>query len=255
MLNSEKYRLVNNDKCCECFKSLVKGVPVFLMALVLTLCLPQTVHAQISSTNPGEYAAVIAGNETINEVVKNQTKDMSKTAACQTAMSAEFTLMNSWEKKYNSYLKTAEGYASSLKAATQIYSEGVRIFMALDGIRKAVNNNPEGLAATVAMNNLYMETLTEMVSCYGTLKNAVAKGGSTNMLTGAERSKTLWQLEDNLTAFRKKLNLLYLSLRHYNMVDVWNHYTAGMIERDKGELARQSLDHWKRHVRETMLYR
>ena len=223
--------------------------------LVLALCLPLKSHAQLASSNPGEYAAVIAGNETINDAVKNQTKDMSKTAACQSAMSAEFTMMHSWEKKYNSYLKTASGYASSLKAATQIYSEGVRIFMSLDGIRKSVNNNPQGLAASVAMNNLYMETLTEMVSCYNLLKNAVAKGGETNMLTGAERSKTLWQLEDKLTSFRKKLELLQLSLRHYNMVDVWNHYTAGMIQRDKGTLARQSLDHWKRHANEVFLYR
>lgn len=223
--------------------------------LVLTLFLPVSVKAQLSSTNPGEYAAVTAGNETINDIVKKQTMDMSKTAALQTTISTEFTMMHSWEKKYNEYLKTADGYASSLKAATQAYSEGVRILMTLDGIRKAVHNNPEGLAATVSMNNLYMETLTEMITCYSLLKNAVAKGGSENMLTGAERSKTLWALEDKLTAFRKKLNLLYLSIRHYNMTDVWNHYTAGMIHRDKGTLARQSLDHWKRHANETILYR
>ncbi len=223
--------------------------------LVLTLFLPESVKAQLSSTNPGEYAAVTAGNETINDIVKKQTMDMSKTAALQTTISTEFTMMHSWEKKYNEYLKTADGYASSLKAATQAYSEGVRILMTLDGIRKAVQNNPEGLAATVSMNNLYMETLTEMITCYSLLKNAVAKGGSENMLTGAERSKTLWALEDKLTAFRKKLNLLSLSIRHYNMTDVWNHYTAGMIHRDKGTLARQSLDHWKRHANETILYR
>lgn len=223
--------------------------------LVFALFVPSGSKAQFSSQNPGEYAAVIAGNETINDIVLKQTMNMSKTAALQTAISAEFTMMHSWEKKYNEYLKMADGYASSLKAATQAYSEGVRILMTLDGIRKAVRNNPEGLAASVSMNNLYMETLTEMITCYSLLKNAVAKGGSENMLTGAERSKTLWALEDKLTAFRKKLNLLYLSIRHYNMTDVWNHYTAGMIHRDKGALARQSLDHWKRHAHETILYR
>lgn len=211
--------------------------------------------AQLVSSNPGEYAAVTAGNETLNDIVKKQTEDKTKTAALQTTISAEFTMMHSWEKKYNSYLKTADGYASSLKAATQAYTEGVRILMALDNIRKAIRNNPEGIAATVSMNNLYMETLTEMVSTYNLLKNAVAKGGTENMLTGAERSKTLWKLEDQLTRFRKKLNLLYLSIRHYNMVDVWNHYTAGMIERNKATVAAQSLDHWKRHARETQLYR
>lgn len=211
--------------------------------------------AQFATVNPGEISAVIAGNETINEMVKKQTKDETKTAALQTTISAEFTMMHSWEKKYNSYLKTVDGYASSLKAASQMYSEGVRIFMALDGIRKAVNNNPQGIAATLSMNNLYMETLTEMVSCYNLLKNVVAKGGEQNMLTGAERSKTLWALEDKLTAFRKKLNQLYLSMRHYNMTDVWNHYTAGMIHRDKGTLAQQSLDHWRRHAKEVALYK
>ena len=75
------------------------------------------------------------------------------------------------------------------------------------------------------------------------------------MLTAANRSKTLWASEDKLTSFRKKLNQLYLSMRHYNMVDVWNHYTAGMIPIDKGTLAAQSLDHWKRHAREVQLYR
>lgn len=224
-----------------------------MLMLTLFTCMPA--KAQMSSTNPGEYAAVTSGNETINEIVMKQTQDQSKTASLQSTISAEFTMMHSWEKKYNEYLRNVDGYASSLKAATQAYSEGVRILMTLDGIRKAVANNPQGLAASVSMNNLYMETLTEMVTCYNLLKNAVAKGGKENMLTGADRSKTLWALEDRLTTFRKKLNLLYLSIRHYNMTDVWNHYTAGMIHRNKGVLARQCLDHWKRHANETTLYR
>lgn len=236
---------------CDCF---LKRVVASASVLMLTLLLPVKLHAQVVTTNPGEYAAVIAGNETLNDAVKNQTDDKTKTAALMTTISTEFTMMHSWEKKYNSYLKTAEGYASSLKAATQIYSEGVRIFMTLNSLRKAVSSNPQGIAASVSMNNLYMETLTEMISSYSLLKNAVAKGGEENMLTGAERSKTLWALEDKLTSFRKKLTQLYLSIRHYNMTDIWNHYMAGMIERPKGVLARQSLDHWKRHAREVSMY-
>ena len=37
------------------------------------------------------------------------------------------------------------------------------------------------------------------------------------MLTGAERSKTLWALNDQLAAFSRKLHLLYLSLRYYTL--------------------------------------
>ena len=86
------------------------------------------------------------------------------------------------------------------------------------------------------------------------IKDAIAKGGSTNMLTGAERSKTLWELEDKLSSFSHKLHLLYISIRHYRMSDVWNRATAGMIERDKHEVALQSLSHWKRYAKEVSLY-
>ena len=70
----------------------------------------------------------------------------------------------------------------------------------------------------VRMNNLYIETATELVSVYNLLKDAVAKGGSENMLTGAERSKTLWALNDKLSDFQKRLSKLHLSIRYYTMV-------------------------------------
>jgi hypothetical protein len=99
-----------------------------------------------------------------------------------------------------------------------------------------------------------METVTEMVSVFTLLKNAVAKGGEENMLTGSERSKTLWELEDKLSSFSHKLQLLYLSIRHYRMADVWNRVTAGMIERNKSDIALQSLSHWRRYAREVAQY-
>lgn len=98
----------------------------------------------------------------------------------------------------------------------------------------------------MSMNNLYIETATELISVYTLLKEAVASGGTTNMLTGAERSQTLWALADKLGAFNKKLNRLYLSIKYYTLMDVWNNITAGMIDRDNGELARQALSRWRR---------
>ena len=84
------------------------------------------------------------------------------------------------------------------------------------------------------------------------LKDAIAKGGKENMLTGAERSKTLWELNDRLAAFSKKLNRLYLSIRFYTMTDVWNGVTAGMIDRSNGEIATQALSRWRRAGRMTI---
>lgn len=200
--------------------------------------------------NVSEHVAIKAGNESLNNMVTHQMKSQEKIAFEQNAIGAEFLQMKKWERKYNSYLKDVSGYASALKAATHAYSDGVRIFITLHKIRKVIQDNPQGVVATMSMNNLYMETFTEMVSAYELLKNAIAKGGPENMLTGSERSKTLWALEDKLKEFQKKLNHLYMSLRHYNLVHVWECATAGMIERDVSEIAGQSLRDWKKRAKE-----
>lgn len=203
-------------------------------------------HAQIVSSNPLEYVALAEGNDLINGQIKHQIEDQQKTALLQNTIAAEFTQIHKWEKKYNSYLKTASGYASTLKACTSLYDDGVRLFINLCSLRKAIASNPQGIVATMSMNNLYIETATELVTVYTTLKEAIAKGGNENMLTGAERSKTLWELNDRLAQFNKKLTRLCLSIRYYTMADVWNNVTAGMIDRSNAEIAAQALGRWRR---------
>ncbi len=225
----------------------------WLMAALLAYALLWLGHgranAQISSSNPLEYAALAEGNELINAQIKSQIEDEQKTALLQNTIAAEFTMIHSWEKKYNKYLKTAEGYASTLKACTTLYDDGVRVFINLCNLKKAITGNPQGIVATMSMNNLYIETATELVSVYTTFKNAIAKGGTENMLNGAERSKTLWALNDRLDAFNKKLNQLYLSIRYYTMMDVWENATAGMLDRTNAEIAQAALGRWKRTSR------
>ena len=222
---------------------------VAILASIL-MCLDHNeTYAQIASSNPLEYAALAEGNELINAQIKSQIEDEQKTALLQNTIAAEFTMIHSWEKKYNKYLKTAEGYASTLKACTTLYDDGVRVFINLCNLKKAITGNPQGIVATMSMNNLYIETATELVSVYTTLKDAIAKGGTENMLTGAERSKTLWALNDRLDAFNKKLNQLYLSIRYYTMMDVWENATAGMLDRTNAEIAQAALGRWKRTSR------
>lgn len=153
----------------------------------------------------------------INGQIKHQIEDQQKTALLQNTIAAEFTQIHKWEKKYNNYLKTASGYASTLKACTSLYDDGVRIFINLCHLKKAIANNPQSVVATMNMNNLYIETATELVTVYTTLKEAIAKGGKENMLTGADRSKTLWELNDRMAQFNKKLTRLSLSIRYYTM--------------------------------------
>ncbi len=217
-----------------------------ILAAVLALFLPHIAQAQIVASNPLEWVALAEGNELINGQIDKQIKGQTQTAALQNSIAAEFNRIHQWEKEYNSYLKTASGYASSLKACTHLYNDGVRIFLTLGKLGKAIKNNPQGIIASMSMNNLYIETATELVTVFTLLNDAVAKGGTENMLTGAERSKTLWALNDKLSAFSRKLHLLYLSIRYYTLNDVWNNVTAGMLDRDNGEVARLAMNRWRR---------
>ena len=197
---------------------------IISLSLVVSLIslFPQLAHAQVAASNPLEWVALAEGNEVINGQIEKQIKGQT------------------------SYLKTASGYASSLKACTHLYNDGVRIFLTLGKLGKAIGDNPEGIVASMNMNNLYIETATELVSVFTLLNDAVAKGGTANMLTGAERSKTLWALNDKLSAFSRKLHLLYLSIRYYTLNDVWNNVTAGMLDRSNGEVARMAMSRWRR---------
>ncbi len=225
----------------------MKSRIISLTVLALSVCLlPQAAKAQVAASNPLEWTALAEGNNLINKQVEKQIKGQTQTALLQNTIAAEFNRIHKWEKQYNSYLKTASGYASSLKACTHLYNDGVRIFLTLGKLCKAVRNNPQGIVASIGMNNLYIETATELVSVFTLLNDAVAKGGTENMLTGAERSKTLWALNDQLAAFSRKLHLLYLSIRYYTLNDMWNNVTTGMLDRDNGEVARMALSHWRR---------
>ena len=223
-------------------RSPITKITMLLFCIILSV----TAKAQIVTTNPLEYVALAEGNELILGKVKDQMDGQKKTALLQNTIAAEFEQMRQWEKKYNSYLKTVSGFASSLKACTHLYNDGVRIFLTLGKLGRAIQNNPQGIVASMNMNNLYIETATELVSVFTLLNDAVAKGGKENMLTGAERSQTLWALNDQLSAFQKKLNLLYLSIRTYTMTDVWNNVTAGMLDRNNGEVARMAMNRWRR---------
>ena len=226
-----------------------KWVIVFGLILLASLIASTRVNAQVVSANPLEWAALAEGNELINGQIKDQIEGQKKTALLQNTIAAEFTQIHKWEKKYNSYLKSIDGYASSLKAATHLYDDGVRLFINLCNLKKAIAENPQGIAATLSMNNLYVETATELITVYTTLRDAIAKGGNGNMLTGAERSTTLWAINDRLAAFNHKLSQLTLSLRYYTMLDVWNNATEGLIDRSHGDIADQAHSRWIRAAR------
>lgn len=232
--------IISNGKSIKLLISL--GLSLLLLGVA-------DLRAQIVVANPLEWAVLAEGNELIEGQIKNEIEGQTQTAILQGTISAEFAQIKKWEQKYNAYLKTVDGYASSLKAATHLYNDGVRLFINLCEIRRAIMSNPQGLAATFTMNNLYAEAATELVTVYSVLRDAVANGGEGNMLTGAERSRSLWRIEDSLSALNQKLSRLSLSLRYYTMSDVWHNMTEGIIDRSYGEMAREAQSRWIRASR------
>ena len=212
------------------------------------------IRAEWVVMNPGEWLALAEGNELINKQIQSQTKGQTNTAILQNTMAAEYNKIKEWEGKYSGYLKTVNGYASTLKAGTSLYHDGVHIFITLGQMKKAIENNPQGLVASMSMNNLYIETASELISVFTLLREGISTGGAMNMLTGAERSQMLWALEDRLSSFNKKLRKLYLSVRYYTMTDVWNNATAGMIDRDNSEVAAMAIERWRRSARVVSQY-
>ena len=200
----------------------------------------------LSSSNPAEYAAIIAGETRIDSQVVKQSRGMTAIAAEQMAMVKLNTKMKNWEKKYNEYLKTVSGYASAIKAATTLYSDGMQTLTALWDVHAACRINPQGIAASVSMNNLYMETASEFIRTYKTLKKVVAKGGEGNMLSGAERTELLGNLTDNLARLNRKLRLLAVSITMHSFEDVWNRAINGMIGKSNKMLAVESSKRMRR---------
>lgn len=153
-------------------------LPIISILMALAIIVPQALHAQVAASNPLEWMALAEGNDLINGQIEKQIKGQTQTALLQNTIAAEFNRIHQWEKQYNSYLKTVNGYASSLKACTHLYNDGVRIFLTLGKLGKAVRDNPQGIVAGMSMNNLYIETATELVSVFTLLNDAVAQGGN-----------------------------------------------------------------------------
>ena len=135
--------------------------------------------------------------------------------------------IRNWEQQYNAYLKEASGYAKRTVACCQLYLEGVQTLNALWEVSAAKKINPQGVFATMSMNNLYMETAIQFIKTFRSLKKVCAKGTDKNMLNGAERTQLIWNLERELEQLNSKLRRLAVSISVFSFEDVWNRAIAG----------------------------
>ena len=209
------------------------------------------VSAQATSVDPLWEKAVIDGNIKVNKEVKSQTTKLVEIAALQNTMALHFNAIKDWQRKYNNYLKTAQGYAEALNAGTTLYAEAVKTLRNLMDLKKAMTRNPEGIASTLSMNNLYVETVSEFIKTFRMLKFSISTGGEFNMLTGKERTEMMWALVDRMDELNNKVRMLVLSVAYYRVSDIWAFYTRGIIPRDRSDIADRCLERWNR-VREAI---
>lgn len=212
------------------------------MALSITVCKGQGA----STSNPGEYLAIMEGENLINGNISSQNKSREKEAGIQSDLSYSTTKIRTWEQQYNSYLKTADGYAKRAVACCQLYLEGVQTLTALWEVYAAQKINRQGVFATMSMNNLYMETATQFLKTFRSLKKVCAKGGKENMLNGSERTALIWNLERELEHLNQKLRRLAVSISVFSFEDVWNRAIAGKIDKSNGMLALEARNRMRR---------
>lgn len=225
--------------------------PIADALLVLALSLPccgLSAQEVILLVDPAQDVAVTTGTGAVINAEQKTTETQGKTTATQNLIAGEFGLIKKWEEKYSEYLKETEGFASAIKAGSQVYSESIRIFLSIVDIAKSVDANPSGVFSTASLTDLYSETATELITIYILLSDAIDKGGEKNMLTGEERLRILWDLDDRLHRLGNKLRLLSLSIRYYTLSDVWESATAGMVDRTHGDIASSALNRWQRSL-------
>ena len=109
------------------------------------------------SVDPLWEAAVLTGSKAVMEQYNTQNTKLLEISALQNTMALHFNAIKEWRRKENSYLKVA-CYAEAVQAGTKLTTEAIRTVRDLMDLKKVMQRNPEGIAATLSMNNLYMET-------------------------------------------------------------------------------------------------
>lgn len=223
----------------------------FAIVLSTAVC-----RGQFSATtsNPGEYLAIKKGEDNILNEISAQTNYRKKEAGIQAELSETTTKIKNWEQQYNKYLKTTDGFADGIAAACQLYLEGVQTLNALWEVSAAKKINPQGVFATMSMNNLYMETAIQFIKTYRSLKKVCKKGDNGNMLNSAERTQLIWNLERELEQLNSKLRRLAVSISVFSFEDVWNRAIAGKIDKSNGMLALEARNRMRRAVTSVARY-
>jgi hypothetical protein len=220
---------------------------ILIMVVIVLSC--QKAQGQYVVFNADQCAIIESGTIKNNKQINAQTRNAREAAVMETMIGLEFQQIKNWERKYSEYLKNIKGYAEQLKAGTTLYATGVDVLMSLRRLEKAVEYNPEGVAASISMTDLYIEVCAELGKVYTLLQNAVAEGGSKNMMTTAERTRMLWELDDELSALASRLKELSYTIAYLDFQNLWNWFTVSFRKPNVRNIAEQCYEGWRKSIR------
>ena len=145
---------------------------------IILVCILSTVSIRMSaiidfvSVDPLWEAAVMTGTKKVMDQYNTQNTKLLEMAALQNTMALHFNAVKEWRRKENAYLKVA-CYAEAVQAGSRLTAEAVRTVRDLMDLKKVMQRNPEGIAATLSMNNLYVETVVEFIKTFRMLQNVL----------------------------------------------------------------------------------
>ena len=226
---------------------------IFLM-LILTL----GIKAQVSleENNPEQYAALELGYDSIGNNIKSQIRKQTAIAALQGGIYREQRRIKKWKGNYQDYLSNTRNVGKAMAAGKNLYIQALRILDNLLLLKKAIKNNPQGIAANFAMNELYMEVTAEFISTFKILQTTVSKGGKEYKLNGTERVQLMWTLSDKMTRLNDKVQTLAERINHYTLANVWDRAVAGKVGWTNGQIAERQRKEWIKRQKDNMkLYR
>lgn len=226
---------------------------IFLM-LILTL----GIKAQVSlvENNPEQYAALELGYDSIGNNIKSQIRKQAALAALQGGIYREQRRIKKWKGNYQDYLSNTRNVGKAMAAGKNLYIQALRILDNLLLLKKAIKNNPQGIAANFPMNELYMEVTAEFISTFKILQTTVSKGGKEYKLNGTERVQLMWTLSDKMTKLNDKVQTLAECINHYTLANVWDRAVAGKVGWTNGQIAERQRKEWIKRQKDNMkLYR
>ena len=108
-------------------------------ALTLLLSFGCSVKAGVTESNPGEIAALTKGEDMVNGTISKQIADQDANTVKVGTLFLPISVMKKWERNYMNYLEKGYNYASTVLACSSLYADGVRTFMNLIELNKALS--------------------------------------------------------------------------------------------------------------------